>query len=98
MSNAASSAPVGDELAALRAAAATATRSLRHRIERLDDDSIDLILRGARSHYAWTDKPVDEALLRSLYDIVINGPTSMNNLPGKPAENDEGTGYRDHRA
>tara|TARA_R110000787_G_scaffold16622_21_gene50658 strand:+ start:24111 stop:24791 length:681 start_codon:yes stop_codon:yes gene_type:complete len=83
MSNAASSAPVGDELAALRAAAATATRSLRHRIERLDDDSIDLILRGARSHYAWTDKPVDEALLRSLYDIVINGPTSMNSLPAR---------------
>ena len=76
-------APTGDALNALRAKAQQDHRVLRARIERLDDNAIDLILRGARSHYAWTDKPVDEALLREIFEITINGATSMNTLPAR---------------
>ncbi|MEL6523609.1 MAG: malonic semialdehyde reductase [Pseudomonadota bacterium] len=67
----------------LRLQAQEAVRSLRSRIGRLDDDAIDLILRDARSHYAWTDKPVSDEMLRTLYDITISGPTSMNTLPSR---------------
>jgi 3-hydroxypropanoate dehydrogenase len=49
----------------------------------LSDDAIDLILREARSHYAWTDRPIPDSLLRELYDITISGPTSMNTLPAR---------------
>lgn len=67
----------------LRHTAQAAVRDLRARKPRLDDASIDLILRDARSHYAWTDKPVSEEMLRTLYDITINGPTSMNTCPAR---------------
>lgn len=66
-----------------RQAAQQAVRNLRGRISRLDDDAIDLILRDARSHYAWSDRPVSDALLRELYEITIAGPTSMNTLPSR---------------
>lgn len=66
-----------------RLEAQDAVRAMRKRIERLDDASIDLILRNARSHYAWTDRPVSEETLRTLYDITINGPTSMNTCPAR---------------
>ncbi len=73
----------GNSLDDLRARAQAAVRSLRGRIDRLDDDSIDLILRDARSHYAWTDKPVSDEMLRTLFDITIQGPTSMNSSPAR---------------
>lgn len=60
-----------------------AVRELRNRVERLDDDAIDLILRDARSHYAWTDKPVSDEMLHELYEITISGPTSMNTCPAR---------------
>ncbi|MAQ45266.1 nitroreductase [Roseovarius sp. 22II1-1F6A] len=66
-----------------RSRAQEAVRSLRGRLSRLDDDSIDLILRDARSHYAWSDRPVPDALLRELHEITISGPTSMNTLPAR---------------
>ena len=68
---------------ALRTQAQGAVRALRAQIDRLDDASIDLILRDARSHYAWTDKPVSDEVLRTIYDITINGPTSMNTCPAR---------------
>jgi 3-hydroxypropanoate dehydrogenase len=67
----------------LRAQAQQDHRALRGRIDRLSDDAIDLILRGARSHYAWSDKAIPEGLLQEIYDITINGPTSMNTLPAR---------------
>lgn len=76
-------APTGDALQALREKAQQDHRDLRARIARLDGDAIDLILRDARSHYAWTDKPVDEALLHEIFEITINGATSMNTLPAR---------------
>ena len=47
-----------------------AVRDLRGRIDRLDDASLDLILRDARSHYAWTDRPVPDALLREISTAI----------------------------
>lgn len=72
-----------DILDAKRSQAQDAVRALRAKLDRLDDAAIDLILRDARSHYAWTEKPVSDDLLRTLYDITINGPTSMNTCPAR---------------
>jgi len=76
-------APTGKELDALRAKAQADHRALRNRVSRLSDDAIDLILREARSHYAWTDEPIPDGLLEEIYEITINGPTSMNTLPAR---------------
>lgn len=73
----------GKELEAARSAAQQGFRDLRDNVGKLDQSSIDLILKGARSHYAWTDKPVSEALLREVYDITAAGPTSMNGSPAR---------------
>lgn len=67
----------------LRAAAQADAIALRERIGMLDQDSLDLILTGARSHYAWTDKPVTEEQLRRIHDIVKMGSTSMNSCPAR---------------
>lgn len=66
-----------------RADAQQAVRDMRARLRRLDDDGLDLILREARSHYAWRDEPVSEAEIRTLYDAVKMGPTSMNGCPAR---------------
>lgn len=71
------------EADAARSAAQDAIRSLRNRISGLDDAAIDLILRDARSHYAWRDRPVPEEVLRQIYEITIAGPTSMNSCPAR---------------
>lgn len=74
---------VSEDLTDIRARAQQDHRDLRARMDRLSDDAIDLILRKARSHYAWTDKPVPDALLQEIYEITINGATSMNTLPAR---------------
>ena len=66
-----------------RMAAQEAVRSLRSRITTLGRDELDLILSDARSHYAWTSRPVPDELLQSIYDITISGPTSMNTCPAR---------------
>ncbi len=76
-------APVGKELEKLRAEAQGEVRDVREKLATLDDAAIDVILTGARSHYAWQDKPVPEALLHRLYDITASGPTSMNTCPAR---------------
>jgi 3-hydroxypropanoate dehydrogenase len=45
------------------------------------DDTLDLIFRQARTHNVWLDKPVDEKLLRQVYDLAKMGPTSANMSP-----------------
>ena len=47
----------------------------------LSTDGQDLIFRHARSHSHWLDKPVDDALLRQVYDLAKMGPTSANMCP-----------------
>ncbi|MFT4619778.1 MAG: 3-hydroxypropanoate dehydrogenase [Sulfitobacter sp.] len=77
------SAPTGEALAAVRAKAQDDVRALRGRIDRLAKDQLDLILTDARSHYAWQDKPVPDALLREIVEITMAGPTSMNTCPAR---------------
>src|SRR5438067_12448743 len=48
---------------------------------KLNDESLDLIFRQARTHTAWLDKPVDDSLLTQVYDLAKMGPTSANMCP-----------------
>lgn len=66
-----------------RQAAQDEIRAVRAQIAELDQAGIDLILGKARSHYAWTDRPVSEAQLRRLYDLTKLGATSMNCSPAR---------------
>jgi len=45
------------------------------------DDCLDLVFRNARTHSAWLDQPVDDALLKQAYDLAKMGPTSANMCP-----------------
>ena len=56
---------------------------MRDTLEALTQEQIDLILTKARSHYAWADNPVSDALLREVYNITRMGPTSMNTCPAR---------------
>lgn len=47
----------------------------------LTDDGHDLLFRKARTHNGWLDKPVDDAVLRQVYDLAKMGPTSANMCP-----------------
>ena len=47
----------------------------------MSDDCLDLIFGKARTYNAWLDKPVDDALLRRVYDLAKFGPTSANMCP-----------------
>lgn len=47
----------------------------------LDDRSLDLIFREARTHNSWKDEPVSDETLHALWDLVKMGPTSANCLP-----------------
>lgn len=73
----------GAALDEARNEAQEAVRALRERKTRLDQDSLDLILTDARSHYAWMDKPVSLDLLHRLHEITAAGPTSMNTCPAR---------------
>ena len=48
---------------------------------RLDEDSLNQLFAEARTHNRWLDRPVDEALLRELYDLARLAPTSANSQP-----------------
>jgi 3-hydroxypropanoate dehydrogenase len=47
----------------------------------LNDESLDLIFRKARTHNVWLDKPIEDALLSRVYDLAKMGPTSANMCP-----------------
>jgi 3-hydroxypropanoate dehydrogenase len=47
----------------------------------LADDARDLLLRKARTHRAWLDRPVPDDLLRRVYELAAEGPTSANCSP-----------------
>ncbi|PZW50932.1 3-hydroxypropanoate dehydrogenase [Humitalea rosea] len=49
----------------------------------LDDAALDTLFRTARTQNAWQDKPVPEALLHDLYDLMKMGPTSANCSPAR---------------
>lgn len=47
----------------------------------LDQHALDTLFNNARTHSAWTDKPVAPELLHQLYDLVKMAPTSANCQP-----------------
>lgn len=49
----------------------------------VSDDALDILLRKARTHNFWLDKPVNDDLLRKLYDLMKWGPTSANSCPAR---------------
>jgi 3-hydroxypropanoate dehydrogenase len=49
----------------------------------IDSQSLDLILRGARTHNVFQDKPVSDAQLRQIHEIMKWGPTSTNCQPAR---------------
>jgi 3-hydroxypropanoate dehydrogenase len=49
--------------------------------ELMSSEDLDLIFRKARTHSVWLDKPVDDALLKQVYELARMGPTSANMCP-----------------
>jgi 3-hydroxypropanoate dehydrogenase len=47
----------------------------------VSDEALDVLFHEARTHSVWLDKPVDEILLRQIYDLAKMGPTSANMCP-----------------
>lgn len=48
-----------------------------------DDKTLDLLLRKARTHSDFTDKPVSDDTLRAAHDLMKWGPTSANSQPAR---------------
>lgn len=51
--------------------------------ERISQSALDQLFLTARSHNAWLDRDVPDALLRELLDVVKMGPTSANSCPAR---------------
>jgi 3-hydroxypropanoate dehydrogenase len=49
----------------------------------LSDETLAVLFTQARSHNGWTDEPVSDAVLHSLYDLLKMAPTSANCSPGR---------------
>ena len=44
---------------------------------------LDQLFHSARTQNKWQDRPVSDATLRELYDLLKWGPTSANGMPGR---------------
>lgn len=49
----------------------------------LPEASLEQLFLNAHTHNRWRDVPVEEALLRKVYDLFKWGPTSANSSPGR---------------
>ena len=49
----------------------------------LNDQSLDQILRSARTFTSWADRPVEDDTVREIYDLMKWGPTSANSSPAR---------------
>lgn len=49
----------------------------------LDATALDQLFRQARTFNDWQDRPVEDALLRELYDLMKFAPTSANMSPAR---------------
>jgi 3-hydroxypropanoate dehydrogenase len=49
----------------------------------VDDDALDQLFRTARTYSAWLDRPVTDATLHALYDLLKWAPTSANTNPAR---------------
>ena len=50
---------------------------------RLSDAALDVLFREARSYSYWQPRPVEQSLIRELYDLLKMGPTSANTTPAR---------------
>ena len=50
---------------------------------KLPDACLDQLFREARTHNAWLDQDVPDALLHELVDLMKLGPTSANCSPAR---------------
>ena len=48
---------------------------------KLNDRAFDLLFRKARSHNGWKKKPITDAELHALYELMKWGPTTTNSQP-----------------
>ena len=49
----------------------------------LTDQALDTLFRTARTQNGFLDKPVTDAQLRAVYELMKWGPTTMNTQPGR---------------
>jgi 3-hydroxypropanoate dehydrogenase len=49
----------------------------------INDEALDTIFRAARTYRHWQDKPVSQAMLMAIYDLMRWGPTSANSTPAR---------------
>lgn len=52
-------------------------------MDRLDNKTLDLLFKSARSHNAWIDKPIDQDVLKELFGLMKMAPTSANCSPAR---------------
>lgn len=64
-------------------AAQKAAQSLQDENIKADADTLRLLFTEARTHYGWQNKAVPEETIRTLYDLMKMGPTSMNQQPAR---------------
>ena len=50
-------------------------------MQKLDDTSLDILFRKARTHNAWLDIPIADELLVQVYELARMGATSVNSCP-----------------
>ncbi len=60
---------------------AMAAATLDGTSHRLSEEALDVLFKKARTHSAWLDRPVEDDILRQLYDLMKWGPTSANCCP-----------------
>ncbi|RJT17854.1 malonic semialdehyde reductase [Buttiauxella izardii] len=49
----------------------------------LSSEALETLFTGARTHSAWLDKPVSDAQLAEIYNLLRLGPTSANCSPAR---------------
>lgn len=49
----------------------------------VNDECLDVIFRKARTYNGWLNKPVTDATLRQIYDLMKWAPTSANSSPAR---------------
>jgi nitroreductase len=49
----------------------------------VSQSALDQLFRTARTYSEWSDTPVDEHMVRELYDLLKWGPTSANSCPAR---------------
>ncbi len=64
-------------------ARAAALDAIPHRHATLEADVLDRLFRQARTQNKWQDRPVPDAKLQEIYDILKWGPTSANSSPAR---------------